>query len=130
MRLLPATQRWLEIADADLDAAGVMLRTKRYLYAVFEAQQAAEKALKALIQEGGEIPPRIHDLEALASRAGLTVEGTLPGLRRLTGYDIVGRYPERWEQLRSETTRVAKELLAVAKEVLGWSRGRLTSQPS
>ncbi len=64
------TQQWLTIAEADLDAARSMLRTKRLLYAVFQAQQCAEKSLKAVIQERGAVPPCIHDLDVMAGLGG------------------------------------------------------------
>jgi HEPN domain-containing protein len=116
------------LAEADLDAAGAMWRTRRYLYAVVGAQLAAEKALKAVLQERADVPPRIHDLEAPASRAGLGDETMLGGLRPLTGYYVAGRYPGAWDRLRDETTRtVVKRLMDVAKQGIEWSRQTLDS---
>ena len=62
------------LARYDLRTAQAMLRTKRYRYVVFCAQQAIEKCLKALIAaRTGKMPPRIHDLERLADIAGVTL---------------------------------------------------------
>lgn len=122
------TQQWLTIAEADLDAAASMLRTKRLLYAVFQAQQCAEKSLKAVIQERGAVPPRIHDLEALAALAGVPTGMFMPGLNLLSGYYIASRYPRDWDRLsKTTTTVVSHELVALAKEVLAWARETTTS---
>jgi len=41
-------KRWLDTARGDLDAAGVLCENSKYAHACFHAQQAAEKAIKAL----------------------------------------------------------------------------------
>jgi HEPN domain-containing protein len=41
-------RRWLETARGDIEVADVLLRNGKYAHACFHAQQAAEKALKAL----------------------------------------------------------------------------------
>lgn len=62
-----ASRPWAEQARYDLDTAGAMLSSGRYLYVVFCCQQAVEKALKALIVvRTGEMPPRLHNLPRLA----------------------------------------------------------------
>lgn len=67
----PTTNEWLEIAAEDLDTAEAMYEGGRYLYACFEAQQATEKALKAVLQEAVKVPPKVHNLITLANEAGL-----------------------------------------------------------
>jgi HEPN domain-containing protein len=42
------SQRWLETAEEDLEAARILLREKKYSHSCFLAQQSGEKALKAL----------------------------------------------------------------------------------
>lgn len=70
----------------DLDAARAMCDGGRYLYAGFEAQQSAEKALKAVLQETLRMPPKIHDLETLAEHAGLVDASLNERLRVLSAY--------------------------------------------
>jgi HEPN domain-containing protein len=61
MRVHP--ERWWEYAERDLDTARVLLGAQRWDAASFHAQQAVEKAFKAiLVRKGEESPPRIHDL--------------------------------------------------------------------
>ena len=63
----------------------------RYLYAGFEAQQSAEKALKAVIQETVRVPPKIHDLETLAEKAGLDDAPLAARLKVLSAYYVAAR---------------------------------------
>lgn len=69
MRVSP--ERWWEYAERDLETAQVLLRAQRWDATSLFAQQAVEKAFKAmLVRKGEESPPRIHDLVVLARRAG------------------------------------------------------------
>jgi len=123
---------WLAIAAEDLDTATDLLRSKRYLYAGFEAQQAAEKALKAVIQEAGTgAPPKVNDLVKLAALAGLADTATVERLRLLSKYYVAALYPEERAKVAAMTDRgVAADLHRTAKEALGWATQRLTSPPS
>lgn len=124
-------REWLEIAAEDLDASEAMHEGGRHLYAAFEAQQAAEKALNAVIQQVERVPPKIHNLVTLAERAGLTDHGLLQRLATLSAYYIATRYPEDRKTLgQSTTASVAGALVVTAKEVLAWARQRLTSPQS
>jgi HEPN domain-containing protein len=59
-------KRWLEQAKRDLITAENSFESKDYYASSFWCQQAAEKALKALlIKKTGEFP-KIHDLTNLA----------------------------------------------------------------
>ena len=127
----PTTREWLEIAGEDLDTAQAMMDGGRYLYAGFEAQQSAEKALKAVIQETVRVPPKIHNLVTLAGRAGLDDKALLRRLATLSPYYVATRYTEDRRTLAQLTTAdVAQSLVETAREVLTWSRQQLSSQGS
>ena len=89
---------WLRYARSDLDLAaadpwgGVLLETLAY-----HAQQAAEKALKAvLLHATRETPPRTHDVVLLcdlAREAGHAPPVDAVAAQRLTGYAVLTRYP-------------------------------------
>jgi HEPN domain-containing protein len=49
-------RRWLDTAQEDLEAAGVLLREGKFSHACFLAQQSGEKAVKALSYFLGEDP--------------------------------------------------------------------------
>ncbi|MBT9258269.1 MAG: HEPN domain-containing protein [Clostridiales bacterium] len=102
-RLKPTTRDWLEIAADEVDVAQAMCDAGRYLYAAFMTQQSAEKALNVVIQESVDFPLKIHDLEILAERPGLT-DPALTARLRVSAFTT-------WE-------------------VLEWATRRLNSMPS
>lgn len=60
------TKEWLEAARLDLETIQQLLPNDRLTAQVaFHAQQAVEKALKALIEDSGRHVPRVHSLEKL-----------------------------------------------------------------
>jgi HEPN domain-containing protein len=55
------TENWIKMADYDLETAGHMLATGRYLYVVFMCHLSLEKMLKAHVTEVTQaIPPRSY----------------------------------------------------------------------
>jgi HEPN domain-containing protein/predicted nucleotidyltransferase len=63
-----ATERWLEDAREELESALILEEHGKYRGACYHAQQCAEKALKALLLEKGERPPRTHDIIQLLNK--------------------------------------------------------------
>lgn len=63
---------WWRQAEADLDTARVTPAASKFYAASWFAQQAVEKALKALYMErNGVLAPRTHDLNFLARQLGV-----------------------------------------------------------
>ncbi len=119
-----ASDDLMSLAAIGLDAAGLWLEQRSYGFghACFLAQQAAEKALKALLAASGEDPPRTHDLEALSA-----LVGPLPGVARemlaaLTPWAIAGRYDRASLDASREQ---AEEAVAQATKVVGAARQAL-----
>jgi HEPN domain-containing protein len=88
---------WLDLARGDLAAARVLAAAANVpprMSAGF-AQQAAEKALKALMTSLGLDPPRSHDLVAVAHRVGTAISLAVgeDDLRALTDAHAESRYP-------------------------------------
>ena len=62
----PDTLSWWRQADADLQSGDIMLANGQWYAASWFAQQASEKALKALwIEQTGRDPARTHDVRQL-----------------------------------------------------------------
>jgi len=59
------TERWLSFARQDLMGAQVMLREGMYNLTCFHAQQCVKKALKGLLAQRNQTPPRVHALAEL-----------------------------------------------------------------
>jgi HEPN domain-containing protein len=62
------TERRLEDAREELESALILQEHGKYRGACHHAQQCAEKALKALLVENGERPPRTHDIIQLLNK--------------------------------------------------------------
>ena len=122
--------RWHAYAESDLavargvDRPGVLAETL-----CFHAQQAAEKAVKAVLVAAGIEPPRTHDLAVLL--AGVP-EGTTIGIDRvsvsaLTVFSVASRYPGDDEPVGAEEYT---EALATAIEVVSWAQRIVAPDPS
>lgn len=69
------TQDWLEAASIDIESTGYLLQNERLTGQVaFHAQQAIEKALKALIEENGDRVPKVHSLSKLFDSCSIYID--------------------------------------------------------
>lgn len=84
---------WFEKAEDDLDAARYMKQGQRFSQAAFLYQQAAEKALKALLVEEGEGVFQSHDCFVLAKKADAPKDVIEAG-NSLSPYYFRTRYPD------------------------------------
>ena len=117
-----AAALWLAYAQSDLAVArgverpGVLTETL-----CFHAQQAAEKAIKAVLVAAGIEPSRTHDLAVLLASvpAGTIVSIDRVSVSALTVYSVASRYPGDDEPVGAEEHA---EALAAAIEVVEWAR--------
>ena len=71
-----------------------------------------------------DIPPRIHNLIRLAEIAGILLDSEKVGfLRSFDIYQMEGRYPDSTQILID--SRIAKEKLDIAGEILKWLKAQL-----
>jgi HEPN domain-containing protein len=115
-------RRWLSKARTDLAAAGLILQRGPDLEpwaAVFHAQQAAEKAIKALLIANSINPPYVHDLVELTNKlpAGAKVGASAEQLARLNDLSAGTRYVGLLEQ-RDPSWEEAETAVGVASTVL------------
>ena len=100
-----ATRPWVRKAEDDYQTARRLLDGKTRLHdqICFHCQQAAEKYLKAILQEQGAAVPRSHDLPDLHHLL-LAHNPSLRGLRRslvfLTQFAVDFRYPGAYATAR------------------------------
>ena len=94
---VPEAQRWLAYARSDCDAAHALLRDPGHYprQVCFLAQQAAEKALKAVLVLLEIEFPFTHDLDRLREMVptGWQVKTAFPNLYALSVWAVEARYP-------------------------------------
>ena len=94
---VPESKRWLAYARSDLDAAHALLRDPDHYprQVCFLAQQAAEKALKAVLVLLEMEFPFTHDLDRLREivPSGWRVKTAFPNLYALSVWAVDARYP-------------------------------------
>ena len=121
---------WLDLCDEDLITAKSLLKSKRLLHMGSFCHMIVEKALKAVVADRtNEIPPKIHDLQKLAVRAGVFDDLSSEQLAlvdTLTPLQIEARYPEYKEALATTlTAKKCKKILTETEEFLCWIKQRL-----
>ncbi len=87
----------------------------------FDAQQASEKALKAVLLHYDIVPPRIHDLGrllTLAEEADIDVPEAVRDADLLTPFAVITRYPSVTEPVTEEQY---EEALQTADVVFRWA---------
>ena len=121
----PEVIRWLDMAKQDEAVAEHLLESFRPVpveIICYHCQQAAEKAIKALlIAQGVDSIPRSHDLSFLLN--GLAKPEVIPervyeDADRLTPYGVAVRYPNDLEL----EERHARQAMEAAREVLNWAK--------
>lgn len=116
-------RQWLEKADRDLDAAGVLLRGdfKDYESVGFHAQQAAEKFIKAFLVRHQIEFPKTHNIAALL-RLSEKVDKELPErlaeVDALTPFGVEFRYPGDTEPVSREKGESALRLAELARDTI------------
>jgi len=115
----------LRIAEADYHSAEILAKdpSGRKENALFHAEQAAEKALKAVLCFSGSPVPMTHELNVILTK--FTDSDLPPGgdaLHDLTPYATIRRYQEGTFELTAEDMAVA---LTAVKDVLEWAKRKL-----
>jgi HEPN domain-containing protein len=119
---------WLSQAERDLKAARDSLSSGNYEWSAFQSQQAAEKALKALLQYFNR-EVREHSVVRLLEEARASVEpprGLMVAARELDRHYIQSRYPNGFPagypgEYYDE--RLAERCIDYAQEVLNFVKG-------
>jgi len=127
MALRPEAKLWWAQARRDFRIAAHSHASRDYEVSVFFCEQAAQKALKALLlQRTSRMPPKIHNLVELGRMAGVDRE-TRDFLADLTPHYMMTRYPDAAGVVTSELYdgRISLRFLRGTKKVMEWCRNRL-----
>ena len=112
---------WLRHAYSDLELSRVSPPPRVLLEGLcFHAQQAAEKALKAVLVFYGIPAPKTHNVRMLLDLLpdSLSVPGEVDDAASLTDYAVMGRYPGNAEPIDEEEYQQAVNL---AGAVVSWA---------
>jgi len=123
-------REWLRRAESNLLQAklqepGICLEDL-----CFQAQQAAEKALKAVLLARKRRPAYTHDLDTLLSfieHSGQAIPDDVRRVVRLTDYAVETRYPGLFEPVTAQDYREALDLPARCVE---WVREKISKDSS
>ena len=89
-------QVWLNQAHFDLDAANLSFKNGYFEWAAYQAEQAVEKALKAVIAHAGVHPPKMHKLPVLigfSNKLNPKFRDTKLNFKYVESFTFIARYP-------------------------------------
>lgn len=113
---------WLKRARSSLERAKMGKVSQGILYEdlCFDAQQAVEKSLKAMLVKLNQSFPKTHSigiLLKLIKEAGVEIPENINQAKLLTAYAVDTRYPGDYEPVNKEEY---KEALKIAEDVFKW----------
>ncbi|MSU77645.1 MAG: HEPN domain-containing protein [Gemmataceae bacterium] len=114
-------REWLNRAKSNLALAGNTIPSVDFEDLCFDAQQCAEKAIKAIFIGRGETFPFIHDLEKLLGileENGLKIPKYIWEAEELSQYAAKTRYPGMADPV---TPREYRRAVRIATAVLRWA---------
>lgn len=114
-------REWLNRARSDLALARRRSQDVYLEDLCFHAQQAAEKAIKAILIHQQVEFPYIHDIGQLlreVARTGITVTEDLREVETLTRFAVISRYPGLGEPPR---VRDHEKAVQLARDVVAWA---------
>lgn len=114
-------REWLNRARSNLQRARHPLRNVYLEDLCFDAQQCAEKAIKAMLLHRGMTFPYVHDLAHLLTvleSSGLKVPKYVKRASHLTGFAVEARYPGLSGPV---TAREHQAAVAIADNILNWA---------
>lgn len=112
---------WIDTAERDFKIAQSSFESGNYYWASFQAQQAAEKALKGLNIKKHKQLIRSHDLVFLARRANVP-QRIVKICGKINPCYIDTRYPDL---AREYGSKEASEILNFAEKILEWIKKNL-----
>jgi len=125
-------QYWLQSAIRDWEVARDLVKTERYMHALFFAHLVVEKLLKAhWVNEHEEnVPPRVHNLNALYDQLNIELPPTLKDeLPVITSWNIEARYQDYKDQFfKMCTSEYINKKLLIVEELITWLTGPLQSK--
>ncbi len=123
------TKDWLRLAERDLEHSKADLKERYYEWACFSAQQAAEKALKALYQHLHQLAwgHSVRELLDIFSDK-FDTRDLMEGAKILDKYYIPARYPNGFDTgapVDYFTEKEAKEAIGYADKIIRFCKDNI-----
>lgn len=118
-------QEWLNRARSNLIRTGMPSEGVYLEDLCFDAQQAAEKAIKAVLMHREGSFPYVHDLArllTLVEQSGQDVPAEVRQAAMLTRYAVTARYPGVTEPVTQDEYEGA---VAIAEDVVQWAENTI-----
>jgi HEPN domain-containing protein len=124
------SEDWMKQAVRDLKAAEEMARSRSFEWSCFAAQQAAEKAVKAVFQKlnAAAWGHSVLDLMKVLSKKTAVNEDLLNCARTLDRYYLPTRYPNSFESgspYEYFTEKDAEDALVYSRRIIEFCKGLL-----
>ncbi len=116
-------EKWMKIARDDFDTAKYNLKGGKTSAGIFFLQQAAEKALKALLIKKEDRFPKIHDLIRLGKLAGVNKD-LLVRCEILSFVYTETRYPDTEDG--EYTKEEIEDYIIISEEIIKWVEEKLS----
>jgi HEPN domain-containing protein len=121
-------REWLNRARSNLAKAKVRRKGVYLEDLCFDAQQAAEKAIKAVLIKQDVKFPYIHDLAellTLAEETGINIPKSMQMAGELSKFAVFTRYPFESSPI---VEKEYKEAVKIAEAVLRWTEGIISGK--
>lgn len=133
MTNLEKYEKWLEMAEEDMDTAFVMLKSGKYMYVSFMCQQAIEKLSKGIyVYTFDKEAPFTHNINVILKDIDKVINSSeykkFESLfATLTSFYIIGRYDVYKQKISKDLdNKSSKELLNKSKEAFVWLKSLQT----
>jgi len=119
-------KEWIKYAQADFDTVSLLKNHHPIHIEIicFHCQQAAEKALKAILAYHDEDIPRTHDLIPILELCEAHCPGVVDEFSdqadRLSGFAVIQRYPNEIETTKEDmdaAIKAAEQILSYVKSL-------------
>jgi HEPN domain-containing protein len=122
-------REWLNRARSNLALAKAKRKGVYLEDLCFDAQQAAEKSIKALLIKADVAFPYVHDLAELLTlleKSGQTIPKSIRQAEGLSRYAVFTRYPGIGPQIKQKEY---KEAVEIAELVVRWAERLIAKKP-
>ena len=113
---------WFESSAQDWETVNALMKTKRYMHALFFCHLSVEKYLKGVIAKRNEVVPITHDLLFLARKAKIELtEEQAKLIAEVSAFNLRARYDNYKNSFyKQATASYAKKYVGKVAELIIW----------